>query len=181
MYGLVNKAIQGLVSQRKGKDAWKRVTQNANTDASFLSMETYPDEVTLALVGSAAAELDTDAASFLRELGYFWVTYTGSEGYGEMFNMWGQDMRSFLANLDEMHERVKASMPHLEPPSFTTENLEAGKIRLIYRSHRDGMAPMVIGLLEGLAAKFDTPMEIEHSVGRETAGHDEFLLTVDDE
>jgi hypothetical protein len=141
-------------------------------------METYPDEVTLALAASASEELGIDVSAFLRDLGYFWVTYTGSEGYGEMFNMWGNDMTSFLANLDQMHERVKATMPHLEPPSFTCTELADNRVLLIYRSHRPSMAPMVRGLLEGLAAKFNTTLDIKHTVFREQAGHDEFVLTL---
>jgi hypothetical protein len=180
MYGLVNKAIQGLVTQRKGSQAWTRIIEETGSTSTFISMETYPDSVSFALVGAAAQELGVDAAAFLRELGYYWVTYTGAEGYGDMFNLWGDDLRSFLKNLDLMHERVKSTMPQLEPPSFTTVDQPDGRIRLSYFSHREGMTPMVLGLLEGLAVKFSTPMSVEHLVHRVDAGHDEFLLTFTD-
>ena len=117
---------------------------------------------------------------FLRKLGFFWVTYTGEEGYGDMFSLWGDDMYSFLENLDLMHSRVKSTMPALEPPSFTTRTEQDGRIRLTYNTHRDGMAPMVLGLLEGLAVKFKCEVNIEHVVHRAEAGHDEFLLNIQD-
>ncbi len=177
MYGLVNKAIQGLVTEKRDSQVWARIVDQTGSASSFISMETYPDSVSFALVGAAAQELGIDAASFLRELGHYWVTYTGSEGYGDMFNLWGDDLRSFLKNLDLMHERVKSSMPQLEPPSFTTVDQPNGQIRLSYHSHREGMTPMVLGLLEGLSVKFSTAMSVEHVVHRVDAGHDEFLLT----
>lgn len=180
MYGLVNKAIQGLVTQRKGSLAWSRIIEETGGTSTFLSMETYPDSVSFALVGAAAKELEIDAAAFLKELGHYWVTYTGSEGYGDMFNLWGSDLRDFLSNLNLMHERVKSSMPQLEPPSFNTVNEPDGRIRLSYHSHREGMTPMVLGLLEGLAVKFETSISIEHVVHRVDSGHDEFLLTIAD-
>lgn len=181
MYGLVNKAIQGLVTQKKGSEAWDRVIEQTGTTTTFISMETYPDSVSFTLVGAAAEELGTDAATFLRELGHYWVAYTGAEGYGDMFHLWGNDLRSFLENLDLMHERVKSTMPQLEPPSFSVKDEPDGRIRFSYHSHRDGMAPMVEGLLAGLAIKFSSPMSIEHVVHRADAGHDEFLLDLSDD
>jgi hypothetical protein len=180
MYGLVNKAIQGLVTERKGASTWNRIAKEAKIVGPFISMETYPDSVSFALAGAAAEELGVDVATFLRDLGKYWVTYTGEEGYGDMFNLWGDDLRTFLKNLDLMHERVKSTMPQLEPPSFTTVDENDGRIRLSYHSHRDGMTPMVLGLLEGLAIKFSSPMSIEHVVHRAQAGHDEFILTLTD-
>jgi hypothetical protein len=180
MYGLVNKGIQGLVTERAGQEGWKRVAEQANVASPFLSMETYPDDVTFALAAAAAEELDRPLDQFLRELGRYWVLYTGREGYSDMFSMWGNDMPTFLANLDLMHERVKSSMPHLEPPQFSTSEESEGVVRLTYRSHREAMAPMVVGLLEGLADRFGSKVDVEHVVFRKDAGHDEFLVTLSD-
>ncbi|MFM7299371.1 MAG: heme NO-binding domain-containing protein, partial [Planctomycetota bacterium] len=52
MYGLINKAVEGLVRQRFGDAMWHRIRSGANLpDEPFLSMEQYPDETTYALVG----------------------------------------------------------------------------------------------------------------------------------
>ena len=54
MYGLINKAVEGLVRQRFGDAMWHRIRSGANLpDEPFLSMEQYPDATTYALVGSA--------------------------------------------------------------------------------------------------------------------------------
>ncbi len=181
MYGLVNRALQGLVLQERDDKAWERIAAQASSPISFMSMETYPDSLSLALVGAAAAELACTPAELLRRLGLFWVGHTGKEGYGEMFSLWGTDLRSFLANLDQMHDRVKLTMPHLEPPSFSILSDDGSQVRLAYHSHRDGLAPMVVGLLEGLAHKFSSRVRIEHVVTRDEAGHDEFLVTIEND
>ncbi len=181
MYGLVNRALQGLVTDIAGRESWLRISEAAASPQSFISMETYPDSISLSLVGAAAEELDITPGEFLTRLGRYWVTHTGQEGYGRMFDLWGADLRTFLINLDEMHERVKLTMPHLEPPSFSVQDEDARTMRLSYRSDRDGMAPMVIGILEGLASKFSTEVSIQHVVFRPEAGHDEFLVTLRDD
>ena len=53
MYGLINKAIAGLVIQNFGKSAWHKICDRANVDTSeFVSMEQYPDSLTYDLVGA---------------------------------------------------------------------------------------------------------------------------------
>ena len=57
MYGLVNKAIEGLVRQQFGDDAWARIKERAGwTGAQFVSMDTYDDELTYKLVGAASED-----------------------------------------------------------------------------------------------------------------------------
>lgn len=180
MYGLVNKAVHGIVVAEKGEAAWAEVLERSGAPSMFLSMEAYPDGITYDLVGAASAVLDQPAEQLLRKLGRYWVTYTAREGYGSMLDMWGADLRTFLENLDLMHARVKSTMPQLEPPMFETSPEPDGRLRLTYRTRREGLAPMVVGLLEGLAERFETTLSIEHAVARADAGHDEFLLTIGD-
>lgn len=180
MYGLVNKALQGLVTSEKGTSAWEAVRARTTAPASFVSMEAYPDSVTYDLVAAASEVLEEDAGELLKRLGRYWVTYTASEGYGSMLDMWGADMRTFLENLDLMHARVKSTMSELAPPVFAVAEEPDGRLRLTYNTHRDGLAPMVVGLLEGLADRFGSHVTVEHVVSRADAGHDEFLLALSD-
>ena len=55
MYGLVNKAVRGLVTQVAGEDAWARIRQDAGVeDDDFISLEAYDDDVTYRLVAAAS-------------------------------------------------------------------------------------------------------------------------------
>jgi hypothetical protein len=35
-----------------------------------------------------------------------------------------------------------------------------------YRSHREGLAPFVVGLLEGLGTLYDTPTTVTHEMAK---------------
>ena len=94
-----------------------------------------------------------------------------------MLRLFGRDFRSFLDNLNLMHTRMGSMMPGMRPPVFTTTT-DGDRILLKYESTRDGLAPMVVGLIEGVADKFCTTISIEHVNSRQESGHDEFLIRI---
>lgn len=178
MYGLVNKAVEQMACSQFGVEAWERIKARAAIDDEvFLSMHQYSDDVTYRLVGAASAELGLSAAEILRAFGRYWTLYTATEGYGGLIKLSGSTLTEFLMNLDNLHARVGLSYPNLQPPSFQCSDVLAGSLRLHYYSARQGLAPMVIGLLEGLAQMFETPIDITLVSSREQGGdHDVFLL-----
>lgn len=162
MYGLVNKAIEGLVRQQFGDDAWARIKERAGwTGAHFVSMEAYDDSVTYKLVGAASEELKLPPAQILEAFGDYWTTYTIEVGYGDTLGLMGDTLEEFLDNLDALHARVGMTMPGLVPPSFSREEIGPDEWILHYSSEREGLAPMVTGLLKGLARRFDETVELE--------------------
>ena len=177
MYGLVNKAIHDLVMQEHGEDAWEEIAERADVDSvGFVSMDAYDDDVTYRLVGAASEILEVQASALLEAFGEFWVRYTAREGYGEMLDAAGTDFGAFLANLDGLHVRVGRVMPGLRPPSFAVQELGDDRFRVLYRSDRAGLEPMVVGLLRGLAAKFELDAEVEWDPQQEDAGASVFLV-----
>ncbi|MEH1871595.1 heme NO-binding domain-containing protein [Nostoc sp.] len=178
MYGLVNKAIQDMVCSRFGEETWKKIKHKAEVDVDvFLSMEGYPDDITHKLVKAASVVLSLAPSQIMQAFGEFWVEYTAQEGYGEMMDMSGDTLPDFLENLDNLHARVGVSFPKLQPPSFECSDIEENSLSLHYRSDREGLTPMIIGLVKGLGTKFDTEVEITQTQSRdEGAEHDEFLV-----
>ncbi|MBE9048925.1 heme NO-binding domain-containing protein [Nostocales cyanobacterium LEGE 11386] len=178
MYGLVNKAIQDMVCSRFGEKTWQEIKQKAEVDADvFVSMEGYPDDITHRLVKAASVVLNLSSSEIMQAFGEFWVQYTSQEGYGEMMDMSGDTLPEFLENLDNLHARVGVSFPQLQPPSFECSDVEEATLSLHYRSDREGLAPMVLGLVKGLGTRFDTEVEITHTQSRDDgAEHDEFLV-----
>ena len=172
MYGLINKAVKGLVTEQFGDEAWENICARAGiAERDFISMEGYDDSVTYDLVGAASEELGLDAADILEAFGGYWVKYTAVEGYGELLNSAGDNLADFLTNLDQMHARVKLAMPHLAPPRFRVTDRQDPTLVLHYFSHRPGLAPLVVGLVKGLAERFDQAVEVEHF--RDGTGDDE--------
>ena len=178
MYGLVNQAVEDFVRQGYGDGAWKRIQDNAGVNLEmFVSMDSYPDDVTYKLVGAATEVLKLDAAEILEAFGEHWVLYTAQEGYGQMLSMFGTNLEEFLLNLDNLHSHVGLTFPALRPPSFQVERLAGERgLLLHYRSERAGLAPMVTGLLKGLGRRFSQEIKVCQVSHRGPDDHDAFRI-----
>lgn len=178
MYGLVNQGVQDLVVQLGGEDLWVAIKQRAGVDfETFVGMDVYPDEITGRLVVAVSETLGITAAEVLRTFGKHWILYTGRRGYGAVFETMGRTLPEFLGNLDAMHARLSLSMPHLEPPSFVCEPTGPNQLRLEYYSHRRGLAPMVVGLIDGLGEVFALEVHTTQTLSIDDgADHDEFTI-----
>lgn len=179
MYGLVNQAIRGLVESRFGEQPWQQIRVKAGLENDvFLSMESYDDAITYNLVGAASEILELAPEEVLHAFGKYWVLEVAKKNYAELMKAAGSTIPDFLANLDQLHSRVLAIFPELQPPSFRTVLIEPGKIRLYYYSEREGLEPFVLGLVAGLGVflKLPVAVRLEASKG-EGRSHAEFLVT----
>ncbi len=155
MYGLINKAVEGLVRTKFGDAMWDKIRSRAGLpDEPFISMESYDDKTTYDLVAAASVELGAPPEAILEEFGRFWTVYTAEVGYGELLKSAGKTLPEFLKNLDQMHTRVKLSFPNLAPPAFTVSDETPSSLNLHYYSHRPGLSPLLVGLLKGLGERF---------------------------
>lgn len=179
MYGMVNKAIEEMVCQHHGEDAWERIRQRAGVDVEvFVRNQSYDDVCTYQLVGAAAAELGVPAQAVLRAFGEYWVQYTGKAGYQTLMSAGGSTLQEFLVNLPNLHTRVIMLYPKLVPPRFECTDVTEHSLRLHYHSHRQGLTEFVVGLVRGLGLLFDTPVEVELLESRaEGADHDVFAVS----
>ncbi len=162
MYGLVNKAVKGLVLDQFGEDTWEKIRVLAQSPDDFVAMQGYDDSLTYSLVGAAVSVLGLEAEAILHAFGEYWVLNIAAANYTDLMSSTGADIFSFLQNLDAMHSRIKVSMPNLNPPSFRVKKLDDSLMQLDYFSQRDGLLPFVVGLLHGLSKHFGQAIEIEH-------------------
>ncbi len=178
MYGLVNKGLQGLLVERFGQATWEKIKSHAGvTEELFISSESYPDEITYQLVGSATSVTGAPVDQLLFEFGEYWVLQTGRASYGALFEAAGKTLPEFLRNLPDFHTRVKMMFPKLEPPKFRVENPGDSSLELHYITHRPGLTDFVRGLISGLGKSFRT--EVKCSVVASKLGgsdHDVFLI-----
>ncbi|MBD2435514.1 heme NO-binding domain-containing protein [Nostoc sp. FACHB-110] len=183
MYGLVNKAIQDMVCEYHGEETWERIKQKADIEDIdfFIGMDSYSDDVTYRLVSAACEVLNTPADEILQAFGEYWVNYTAEEGYKELLASAGTSLPQFLENLDNLHARVGLSFSQLRPPSFECEHTSDKTMELHYQSTRQGLAPMVIGLLHGLGKRFQTNVDVTQVSFREQGEtHDIFSIKYTD-
>lgn len=179
MYGMVNKAIEDLITSEHGADVWERIRARAGVkEEVFISNESYPDEVTYGLVGAASEVLDKPAAEILFAFGEWWVLKTANEGYGALMKAAGKTLPEFLINLPSFHTRVAMIFPRLHPPVFRCSEVTETSLHLHYMSHRQGLSSFVCGLLSGLGKMFGTPVEIQHIIQKEQgAEHDVYRVS----
>jgi hypothetical protein len=177
MYGLVNRALEELIIRDCGAQMWDAIRRKAGLGITgFVGMDLYPDRITHELVAAASEVLGRPADDLLREFGRHWLLYTAQQGYGPLLDLAGSTVHEFLANLGEIHRRLRVSMPQLAPPQIQC-HVEGEGLRVEYRSHRVGLGAMVQGLLEGVGERFDTPLLVTRSAFRDQgAACDEFVL-----
>lgn len=161
MYGIINQAIQDLVVTNYGEAAWNAIVSRSGIQEKFfLSLEAYDDDVTYKLAQAAADELGVDISFVLTNFGEWWILKTGKEKYGGLMEAGGANLRDFLLNLPNFHNRIMLMYPKLTPPEFQVKLLEDGSIDVHYHSARPGLHDFVFGLLIGLSKLYETDVEI---------------------
>lgn len=160
---MINEAMRRLVSETSGAGTWGEIAERADAPESFAALSYYDDDVTYALVGAASDVLGTPAEGLLRDFGHYWSTRVGPENYSDILGATGTDVVSVLSNLDHMHARLQVLYPELRPPSFSVSGGDgADSFEVHYSSERAGLAPFVVGLLEGLGDLYGTPAQVDH-------------------
>ena len=179
MYGMVNKAVEEMVSMQHGESAWEQLKAKAGVDVDvFMSNEGYPDEITYKLVGAATEVLKVPAEEILHGFGEHWVLHTAQEGYGGLLKAAGKTLPEFLHNLPDFHSRVSMIFPALQPPRFKCTDVTETSLKLHYFSHRPGLTPMVVGLLSGLGKLFKVSVTARLAEARASgADHDVFEVS----
>lgn len=161
MYGMIHKAAREYCEGRIGKDAWDRLMLRCDLDREhFISGKHYDDRTTMRLLTEIRDSLGCDMDQLLFEFGHHWISFTQASSYAAAMKMLGDDMPTFMRNLDSLHQSVQSTMPEASLPSFVVIDESPTTIELLYRSNRVGLEPFVKGLLTGLMARFGEVGEI---------------------
>ena len=178
MYGMVNRAIEEMLTSGHGADVWERVKVKAGVDVDvFISTEGYPDSITYDLVAASSDVLGISPAQVMEAFGEYWILETTQRGYRDLMSSGGATLREFLINLPNFHARLSMVFPHLAPPEFAVSDVAERSLRLHYMSERAGLAPFVKGLILGLAKMFETTATVELVAAKsDSTNHDEFAI-----
>lgn len=163
MYGLVNKAMQELVTASFGEDTWKEIRREAGfEEEEFIGLKSYPDSLTYDLVRIGSERLGVPQEVLLEKFGEQWISHTAANGYDNVLHLGGNNMIDFLHNLNSIHSKITHLMPAMQPPVFTIKNEYVTRIELLYYSERPGLQPMVTGILRGLGIRFGLEVQIKN-------------------
>jgi hypothetical protein len=162
MYGIVNKAIEDLVIANFGEEKWEAIKERSGVDIDFfISSEPYDDEVTFKLAVAVSEEMNMSIGDVLVAFGEWWVVKTTSEKYPGLMDSGGNNLRDFLVNLPNFHNRVMLIYPNLTAPEFKVSDITENGLCLHYFSKREGLQEFVRGLIQGLGKMFNTPLTLE--------------------
>ena len=161
MYGIINKAIQDLITENFGEEKWEEIKEKSQIDVDFfISNEPYNDDITYKLAGAASEVLGITVGEVLNAFGEWWVLRTGKEKYGGLMETGGKNLKEFLENLPLFHNRIMLMYPKLTPPEFKVSNIEENSIHVHYHSKREGLQEFVRGLMHGLAKMFNVNVTV---------------------
>jgi len=179
MYGMINQAVRKLVVDNHGEPTWKKICSEAGlTETDFSSLQKYPDDVTYKLVGAASKVLGAPPEKILEAFGEYWTEYAKETSFSRLLQFGGRTMEEFVNNLDQMHAKIKFSLPELEPPMFRATDITPAGFRLHYYSKRPGLAPVVVGMMKGVAKIYNLQIEMKLERPRgPNHDHDEFSVT----
>lgn len=115
------------------------------------------------------------------------------EMFGEQFLLWcmeygqsqtlkllGRSLQDFLANLDSLHDHVSTLYPQMIAPSFRcSPGRKQNEFLLHYHSQRDGLEPLVVGLVKAIAREyFKTEVRVVIFMKKGSEGCDHSIFTV---
>ena len=161
MYGMVNRAVRGLVLEQFGEEAWRKIHEKADAPPTFDAFKQYDDAVTYGLVGAATEILELPAETILHAFGEYWVLKVATQSYTDLMDRTGTDFLAFVQGLDQMHSRIKMTFPGFRPPSFRITVRAEDRFYMDYYSEREGLLPFVEGLLSGLATHFEQKITVQ--------------------
>ncbi len=179
MYGIVNKAIEDLVITNFGMEKWEAIKERSGIDIDFfISSEPYDDDVTFQLAFAVSEEMEMPVGAVLTAFGEWWVIKTTTEKYAGLMQSGGNNLKEFLQNLPNFHNRVMLIYPKLTPPEFKVSDVTENSIHLHYFSKREGLQEFVRGLIQGLGKMYATPVDIELMQTRdEGSSHEIFKIS----
>ena len=164
MYGMIHKAARRFTLDNYTENHWNTILAKAGVDEGcFISGQHYSDEVTFGLISAISETINMEAPDLLTAFGEYWVKYTASSSYATVLEMSGNDVVTFITNLDNLHTSIQATMPEAVLPSFSITYADDKKIELTYRSQRTGLETFVKGLLLGILQRFNETGEVEFS------------------
>lgn len=177
MYGIVNKAIQDLITTNFGNEKWELIKEKSKVDVDFfLSNEPYDDDITFKLALAASEILHISVSEVLNAFGEWWILKTGKEKYGGLMEAGGNNLKEFLINLPLFHNRIMLMYPKLTPPEFKVSNLKDNSINIHYLSKREGLQEFVRGLLVGLSKMYAVESNIELLQSRDDGNSHEIFM-----
>lgn len=169
MFGWINDCTECLVTTKFGDETWQKIKEKAGCtveDGGFLRYKYYPDSDTVELVVAASEVLGITVDQVLQAFGNYFVTYVQDNGYSNVLECLGSNLRDWLSNLNSLHDHLQASYPRgfIAPVFWSEDDVQfeetpegegSNAILVHYYSQRGSLlVPLVVGVLERLGKEY---------------------------
>ncbi|XP_021357173.1 soluble guanylate cyclase 88E-like isoform X2 [Mizuhopecten yessoensis] len=156
MYGMLLESVQYYIKTDHGEDIWRAVLEHVGLkNAVFTTHVVYPDHVMLDLSKACSVLVgDRTPEEYLQYFGQCFVKFFSHYGYDKIVRISGRHYRDFLKEIDNLHENMRFSFPHMHSPSFNVSKEDGDGCVLVYRSRRQGFMQYVVGQLCECASMF---------------------------
>uniref|UniRef100_A0A7E4V362 guanylate cyclase n=1 Tax=Panagrellus redivivus TaxID=6233 RepID=A0A7E4V362_PANRE len=134
---------------------WHAVLRMCGVDPEFEyeSRTNYEDAEIVKIIHALATKLGITSDACFELFGEWVVEYAFENGWDNFLTCMADSLHEFLNNLNSMHffiDRI-AFATEMRGPVFKCESLTDGTLRLHYYSSRQGLYPMVNGLVKAAA------------------------------
>jgi len=162
MHGLINRGLQGFLTDTYGQDTWARIADLAAlAPEGFEALLTYDPALTVAVLDAAVATLGKPREVLLEDLGTYIVSHPATEPVRRLLRFGGLDFADFMNSLDELPGRARLAVPDLCLPDIETTEVAPDAFVVICRSHFAGFGLILAGLLRAMADDYGALALIE--------------------
>lgn len=170
MHGLINKTLQGFVTDTYGRELWIAAAEQVQMDSPEIeAMLHYPDDLTFDLLAALSSKLDKDQDSLLEDIGTYLVSHPNVERLRRLLRFGGVTFVEFLHSLDDLPDRARLAVSDLEIPSLELREFESNKFSLICDGEFPGFGHVLVGVLRSMADDYGSLAILEHATGTTTS------------
>lgn len=166
MHGLVNRAIEGFLSDTYGPATARRIMTEAGAPDGFEAMK-HDDALTDAVLSAAARNLGKPRVALLEDLGTYLIWHPKVPAVRRLLRFCGADFAEFVASLADLPARVRLAFPDLVLPAIEVRGRGPGAFSLSIDPDF-GFGPFLAGVLQAMADDYGTLATLE--LGGDGAG-----------
>lgn len=162
MKGIIFNLVEEAVVAEHGDDAWDAVLAEAGVTGAYTSLDVYPDEELVALVGAGSKLLGVEPGALTQWLGHE-ASLGLADRYPHFFTPHASTQPFLLTLNDVIHPEVRKVHPNAEPPDFGFGESSDGDLVLTYSSRRR-LCDLAIGMIAGAATHYGETSSVAHDV-----------------
>jgi hypothetical protein len=170
MHGLINRALQGFLTDTYGSACWAASAAAAGLPADGLDPLHPGDSArTDALMVAAAARTGRPREALLEDLGTWLIFGRGLDWLRRLLRFGGVGFVDFLHSLDDLPGRARLALPDLVLPPIEVTELSGNRFRITTAGSWDGFGHILVGALRAMADDYGALAMLDHDGRHEGA------------